>query len=68
MILNRVSRRFVEYLSDEMDDRPDIHETTLKAHEEKSERRKPIATQKVQRPATEPQAYRRTPANRPKRD
>ena len=68
VILNRASRRFVEYLSDEMDDRPDIHETTLKAHEEKSLPRKPAATQKVRRPATEPQAYRRQPANRPERE
>jgi thiol-disulfide isomerase/thioredoxin len=69
VIMNRASRRFVEYLSDEMDDRADILETTLTSDEEKPPRRKPVAkqpvtTQKVKRPATEPQAYRRK-ANRP---
>jgi hypothetical protein len=51
VIMNRASRRFVEYLSDEMDDRPEIRETTLKADEEKPSRRRPMTTQKVQRPA-----------------
>jgi thiol-disulfide isomerase/thioredoxin len=57
VIMNRASRRFVEYLSDEMDDRPEIRETTLKADEQQPSRRKPVArqpgtTQKVKRPAT----------------
>lgn len=51
VILNRASRRFVDYLSDEMDDRTDIQETTLQA-DEKPAQRKPIATQKVKRPTT----------------
>lgn len=57
VIMNRASRRFVEYISDEMDDRPEILETTLKADEEKPRRRKsvtaqPVTNQKVKRPAT----------------
>jgi hypothetical protein len=64
VIMNRPSRRFVEYLSDEMDDRPEIVETTLKADDTRPPRRKPIAkqpppTQQVKRVATEPQAYHR---------
>jgi len=66
VIMNRPSRRFVEYLSDEMDDRPEILETTLKADEETLLPRKPLAkkpvlkqTVKAQRVATGPQAYRR---------
>ncbi len=90
--MNRVSRRFVEYLSDEMDDRPDIRETTLKTDEVKvlprkastvkpstaksstvkqagagtkqAGARRPVTTQKVQRPAAEPQAYRRNAKTR----
>ena len=52
VIMNRASRRFVEYLSDEMDDRPEILETTLTADEEKPPRRRPMTTQKVKRPTT----------------
>ena len=76
VIMNRPSRRFVEYLSDEMDDRPEIVETTLKADEEKPVRRQPLAkqplskqtvkAQKVQRVTTEPQAYRRQATRREK--
>lgn len=53
VILNRASRRFVEYLSDEeMDDRPEIRETTLTTDDEKPRQRKAMSTQKVKRPAT----------------
>ena len=54
VILNRASRRFVEYLADELDDRPEILETTLKAPDEKPRARKLGATQKVKRPAALP--------------
>jgi thiol-disulfide isomerase/thioredoxin len=51
VILNRASRRFVDYLADEMDDRTEVQETTLPASE-KPTQRKPGATQKVKRPMT----------------
>jgi hypothetical protein len=52
VILNRASRRFVEYLSDELDERPEIVETTLQAPDEKPRARKASSTQQVKRPAT----------------
>jgi thiol-disulfide isomerase/thioredoxin len=52
VILNRASRRFVEYLADELDDRPEILETTLKAQDEQPRVRKTPSTQKVKRPTT----------------
>lgn len=49
VILNRASRRFVAYLSDELDSQDDIHETTLTKKEHKSA---PVArTQEAKRPA-----------------
>jgi hypothetical protein len=48
VILNRASRRFVEYLSDEMDTQPDIRETTLTAKAP----RKMASVQKVERQTT----------------
>ena len=75
VILNRASRRFVEYLADELDERPEILETTLQAQDEQPRARKTSTTQKVKRPtaavtdaadpdtskskSTGPQAYRR---------
>jgi hypothetical protein len=50
VILNRASRRFVDYLSDEVDSQPDIHETTLSAKDLKT--RKPTETQQTRRPMT----------------
>lgn len=50
VILNKASRRFVEYLTDELDERPEIVETTLKTAEEKPRVRKVSSTQKVKRP------------------
>jgi len=49
VILNRASRRFVAYLSDELDSQDDIHETTLTTKDQKS---RPVArTQEAKRPA-----------------
>jgi hypothetical protein len=50
VILNRASRRFVAYLSDEGDSQPNIQETTLSAQEPAP--RKAAETQSVERPAT----------------
>jgi len=50
VILNRASRRFVDYLSDEVDSQPDIHETTLSAKDMKT--RKPAETRQTRRPTT----------------
>ncbi len=47
VILNRASRRFVAYLSDELDSQQDIHETTLTKKDEKP--RPPAKTQEVKR-------------------
>jgi hypothetical protein len=52
VILNRASRRFVEYLADEIDDRPEIVETTLESRDKTPAGRQPSATRKVQRPTT----------------
>ncbi|HLJ12694.1 MAG TPA: trypsin-like peptidase domain-containing protein [Planctomycetaceae bacterium] len=49
VILNRASRRFVEYLSDEVDSPQDLRETTLLA---KDRSPRPAATQSAKRPAT----------------
>jgi hypothetical protein len=54
VILNRASRRFVAYLSDEIDSQPEIQETTLKAKEPES--RRLAETQKVKRPTASPVA------------
>ncbi len=50
VILNRASRRFVAYLSDEADSQPNIRETTLSAKE--TPPGKPAETQSVKRPTT----------------
>ncbi|MGE5194225.1 MAG: S1 family peptidase, partial [Deltaproteobacteria bacterium] len=50
VILNRASRRFVAYLSDDGDAQPNIQETTLSAKEPPP--RQPGETQKVKRPTT----------------
>jgi thiol-disulfide isomerase/thioredoxin len=50
VILNRASRRFVDYLSDEVESQPDIHETTLSAKDMKT--RKPAETQQARRPTS----------------
>lgn len=54
VILNRASRRFVAYLSDELDSQKDIHETTLTTKE--NQPRTPSKIQEVKRPATTPPA------------
>ncbi|MBI3865369.1 MAG: trypsin-like peptidase domain-containing protein [Planctomycetia bacterium] len=70
VILNRASRRFVEYLADELEERPEILETSLSAPDATPRAKKPAASRKANRPATldateaEPQeagprAYRR---------
>jgi thiol-disulfide isomerase/thioredoxin len=50
VILNRASRRFVEYLADELDERPEILETTLQSQEQQPKVRNASSTQKVKRP------------------
>jgi thiol-disulfide isomerase/thioredoxin len=52
VILNRASRRFVEYLADEIDDRPEIVETTLQSRDKIPAARQTVATRQVQRPTS----------------
>ena len=62
VILNRASRRFVEYLSEETDSPQDLQATTLTTKSAKSA--KPVVDQKVKRPLTNTPAPNRSPAGR----
>jgi thiol-disulfide isomerase/thioredoxin len=50
VILNRASRRFVDYLADEVDSQPEIHETTLSSKDEQF--RKSGARRQARKPTT----------------
>jgi thiol-disulfide isomerase/thioredoxin len=50
VILNRASRRFVDYLADEVDSQPEIHETTFSAKD--GQFRKSAERQQARKPTT----------------